>query len=620
MGAALWSAEAANDHTTDEPGHLTRGVAWWQADDLRLSWPHPPLGQVLATAPVAALADETVEFSELRGWKKADFSRLTHHYWEDYAAAREQLKIARLAMALLSILLAIYLYEWTRERGGERLALFTTIAYAANPVLLAHAGLMTTDFPIAGFTLVAVLQTRDYLVDRSWWRVAYLAAAVAAMVTTKHSGILLGLALLVPGIVWAARGRGRFEGLGAGRRAGSLARDAGVVLLVALLAVNLVYRFEDTGLTTRDLVDHREPKSWLKKQVVEEIDGMPEGLRVPLPFNYYFSAQFIRAQNKRGHGGFWRGQPRGHVGVPGYFPIMLGIKLPTGLLALLLAGLALALRRRLRDLPLDVWLHAYVIAFFVAVTFDAQINIGVRHALPVVPSLACLAGRGANALWRAHPIGRWLAGACLSSMVAGVALAHPRYIGDFNWLVGGREGGHEVSVIGEDWGQEVGELARWQEQQGVPVRYQTAYGLRRAALRSMDSPIQKLICEHEPPADAWVAIHLTRYVRRSRCIPFHVDRLPDVVLNDHILLFKPEAELTAEELEAFDARKLATRERLARMFATRRELRKLEAQAREALGLAPEPKKSKSKKPKPKRAPRKSERASVVGSRASTDP
>jgi hypothetical protein len=538
MGAVLFSAERSISHTVDEPGHLVRGLAWWWAEDTRLDWPHPPLGQLLATAPVALVSDP-VDFESFASWDEASFAGATYEYWRRYDEARRQLRIARHTMAALSILLAIYLYEWIRRRYGERLALLTTVTYAANPMLLAHAGLMTTDFPLAFFTLIALLQLHDYLLDRSWWRVLTLAAAIGALVTTKHTGILIAILLLPPALLFAARRVGRFAGLSRSKGFGLLARDATFALLAAFLSVNAVYKFDETGLSGTEIVEHAEPSSWLRQDVLNEEDHLPPGLHIPVPFNYLFGAEFIRTQNARGHAGFFMGR-KTKRGTPGYFPLMLVVKSPIGVLALILAGLVLAIRQRFRDLPLDVWLHAYLVVFFLALTYHAQINIGVRHALLVVPSLTCLAGRGANALWvRRPPFGRWAAATCLVSVVAGAALGFPDYIGDFNWLVGGRSGGLRISVVGEDWGQDTARLGTWQKETAVPVAYFTRHRLRYAEVKHAGGEVRRLKCGEVGPEDHWTAIHITEIARKSMCVRAYLARDPEIVLNDHILLYPP---------------------------------------------------------------------------------
>lgn len=540
MLGLLLSTEQVTSPTTDEHLHLTRGLAWWWGDDTRLNWPHPPLGQLVAAAPVALLSDP-MDFSSLNGFEEADKKSAALHYFEGYEVARAHLSIARYTMIALAVLLALYLFEWTRRRYGGRLALVTTLLYAANPVLLAHAGLMTTDFPVTMVTLVALLQLHGYLTGRSWWSLAGLMVAVGALLTTKLSGLAVAVMLLPPALVFAAAGRGRFSSLSGVRRASLLGRDVALTILMGILSVNAVYRFDDTGLTTSEIIEHATPSGALKTEMSDDdlvLRFWPHEWPMPLPFTYLYSIEFLKEQNGRGHAGYFLGHRRPR-GTPGYFPIMLGAKLPTGLIALLIAGLAIAASRRFRGLPLDVWLHGYFVLAYLALSFNSHINIGVRHALLIVPSLTILAGWGANALWERGRPGRFATIACLGSVVVGTLVAYPRFIGDFNWLVGGRTGGHWMSVIGEDWGQDVNELAAWQLEEGAAVSYYSRSELRYSELSFLGAQVHRFQCYFQPPEDHWVAFHVTPRVRNERCVAPYAGREPDLVLNDHILLFRP---------------------------------------------------------------------------------
>jgi hypothetical protein len=551
MLVTLVSAEHSTSPTTDEHLHVTRGVAWWRAPDTRLSWPHPPLGHIIAGAPAAILYDGP-PFEEIGGYDRANMPSVALRYFKSYEQARFHLRTARWVMIALALLLAAYLYEWMRRRYGPRLAFLSTLLYAADPVLLAHAGLMTTDFPVTLVTLFALLQLHDYLLSRSWRSFVGVMLALGGLVTAKLTGVLIALILLLPAILYAALGRGRFSGLTPKRRALFLGRDIIAATIVALLSVNAAYRFDDTGLTVAEIVEHQVPPGKFVKALHEDdltLRAFPKAVPVPLPYTYLYSLEFVRAHNKRGHPSYFKGKGRSS-GTHGYFATLLAAKLPSGMLVLLVAGVLLALKRRFSGLSLSVWLHAYFALAYFALTFNAHINIGVRHALPVVPSLAILAAHAANALWNAGRPGRLLTIGCLASVVLGTLQAHPRYIGDFNWLVGGRAGGHRLSVVGEDWGQDMNELADWQKREKVPVSYFHWLRLRYSELDYLGAKVDRWKCRSEPPADHWVAFHLSEKARNHKCVRHYAPREPDIVLNDHILLYGPAATSSTEATPA----------------------------------------------------------------------
>src|SRR5690606_12879824 len=129
-------------------------------------------------------------------------------------------------------------------------------------------------------------------------------------------------------------------------------------------------------------------------------------------------------------------------------------------LVLLGAGLALVLARLRRGLRPS--LTTSVLAIFATLTLASacasNINIGVRHVLPLMLIMIVFAARAAQLLisGASERLGqRWGAALVLASLLGcgvGAAATFPTWLGDFNLLVGGPAGGHRISVIGEDWG------------------------------------------------------------------------------------------------------------------------------------------------------------------------
>jgi hypothetical protein len=552
MFATIAAAERHTSPTTDEAGHLVRGLAFWWAPDTRLSWPHPPVGQALAAAPVA-LTEPAIDFTAQRGWDEASFIAPTRTFFRRYfPLARGYLRTARLCMAALAALLALYLFEWTRRRYDSLTAWLALFAYAANPVILAHAGLMTTDFPVTAATFLLVTQLHDYLrLGRGHLLGVIVAAALLA--TTKLSGLLV-LALMAPFAVGAAFfGVGRFARIGS-RRFSQPTVDLLAVVAAVVLAINAAYRFDEVGLTVQQVFDHPRPSSWLGSRVLSAespLARLPPGLRLPFPWTYLHSLDFTWTHARLGQPVHWFGRMH-DTGQPGYFVVLLGIKLPSAMLAMLAAGVgsgvALAVARRQPKLA-TVMLGHLCLAFAI-VTYDARINLGLRHALVVVPALAVLAARGVTA-WSREPI--WMTGAqphplaaagglAIGALVAGAWAAHPRYIADFNAIVGGREGGHRISLAAEDWGQDVGELGRLAVERGwAPLVYYTHHGLRNAELRQLRVRPRGYLCNAPFPADHWVAIHRWRVALMpdAPCVVALEGRPLVQTIHDHILVYGP---------------------------------------------------------------------------------
>jgi hypothetical protein len=149
-----------------------------------------------------------------------------------------------------------------------------------------------------------------------------------------------------------------------------------------------------------------------------------------------------------------------------YFPATFLLKTPLALLGLL--ALAAVARRREDGAPhrrAFAWLPVLV---YVAATLTRNLNIGHRHLLPIEPFLFAAAGAGAAAALAAGGVRRMAALALCAWYAASVLSVHPHYLAYFNALAGGPAGGWRYLADSNlDWGQDLGNLARWTRTSGV---------------------------------------------------------------------------------------------------------------------------------------------------------
>lgn len=540
-----WTAERRTSPTVDELGHLTRGLAWWWAPDTRLSWPHPPLAHALATAPVALL-EPRVDFTALSGFAGGAFPRVTLAYADrDYGAMRAQLTTARRTMMVGAALVALWLYAWLRRRQGTVVALIGLVLFASHTAILGDATLLTTDFPFAACGLVVVAKLADYLQSPRWRSVLPLGLALACALVIKHTAILLCAVVLLVALVHALAGWGRFARPLATRLL-HFGRDAGLVAVLALLTINAVYRFHETGLPVRAIEAHAEPQSFLSAKSVRVFDEgapfhrLPGALPVPLPYPYVFGVMMIRSLNEVGSRGFFLGEVNTH-GHPAYFPLLALVKTPLGMLVLLLGGLV----ARVRGVRLEQGARvcAWVGALFLLALVRSDINLGFRHALLLCALGVVIAADAARMLLQSGRLASLRASVVLASLAAcvgGALLVRPLFLGDFNLLAGGRQGGLRISVLGDDWMQDVGDLARLARARGLsPIYYYSGFTTPRLELRHFGIDAEKLACGKAPPPGAWAAVHVSDLRTKPECFRALTAREPDTVVNDHVFVYAP---------------------------------------------------------------------------------
>lgn len=583
-GVLLWTSEHGRSLTADEPLHLVRGNALWWTHTSRLSYAHPPLANAITSLPQAGSGDEpwglgatpdgqprkpskrgpspdstrAEAMTSLPGWAVAqplDIS--TAYFRHDFRAAKAELISARRMMMLWTLGLGLFIYVWCERRWGFATAIASLSLFSLHPTLLAHGQLVTNDMPIAATVFVSLAALIAWIERPGWLPVLGFLLATTAMVLSKHSGLacVVLMSLMVLGA--AALGYGGFA-TQPGGRARRVALTAGQLALVAvamILAIDAMYLFDRVGLSVAEILAEPEPHSWIGKKLDYEllehsvIAQLPANLRLPVPYTWLLGLATVSEQDAMGHGNYFFGV-RGSSGHPLYFPVLLFAKSPTGLLVLL--GIAVWLgvgRLRAKQLP-SVATTVLVVfsAFTLLSACMVDINIGVRHVLPLLPIMVVFAGRVGALLVESAPEtprplhgrrGRALVVACVLGCALGAASTFPAWLGDFNLLVGGPSGGHRISVIGEDWGQDLGDLADLADAQGwTGVAYHTTFPLRREELEARGLDVHKLDCKQPYSGSDPVVIHLSDWVRRPDCFTWLGERRPAHVVNHHMLVFE----------------------------------------------------------------------------------
>ena len=324
--------------------------------------------------------------------------------------------------------------------------------------------------------------------------------------------------------------------------------------LSIVVFINIAYRFDRTLMTTDAILAADEPKNWISRRFDGNLitsDGvfgiLPGWLPIPLPFDYLIGLATIRAQNTLGHGGYFAGSHRSFNAA--YFPTLLLIKTPLTVLLPVVYGCVAAWKERWTDTATTRVLTLFG-ALFLLMACLSRINIGVRHILPLYPILIVLAARS---LLHLHEVtrqwGRRAILACAAAGLAGVGFNYPHFLGAFNLLVGGSRGGLKISVIGEDWGQDVHALAnRALSDNLVPLYYPSVYEVRILELESMGIDVTRLSCGDTIPSAGWLALHITRWKRHpDGCFEWTLNRDPEYSINHHILVWRiPEDELGRE--------------------------------------------------------------------------
>jgi tetratricopeptide (TPR) repeat protein len=468
LAAELWLSVREQSPTFDEPYYLLAGYRYWQAQDFGFMPQHPPLAKLVATLPLLFLQPQVQQTASDQwywgGWKFL--------YSNDAEAV---LFSARVAASVLTLLLALLVFEATYRMFGRGPAFLALVLVVFEPNILAHGALVTTDIAPTLCFFAAVYAFYRYVEKPGTWRLAQCGIVAGLALAAKHSGVfvfaILGsLALLE--LLLARSSKSTPEPM-APVRVESVKRQAGrlaiALVVIAVIAVTVLwgmyaFRFQarpgelkmDSPLE-RWLDDKEYPAS---SRLVKELARW----RV-LPESYLYGLGFQLT----------RGSPEGSFVLgklyPGgrwfYFPAAFPIKATLGFLLLLLLTPA-ARKLREADTRRKVLYLAIPAVLYFAVSLTSKVNYGVRHILPVYLFLLVIAAAGAWYLMEQHRRWAYVVIPLILFHVVSSVRSYPNYMAYSNEIWGGTDNTYKVLTdSASDWGQGLKATKRYLDQRRI---------------------------------------------------------------------------------------------------------------------------------------------------------
>ncbi len=416
--SALTLIRVASTHrvfspTFDEPIHVLAGYLHLTKGDYRLDPEHPPMARMFFALPfrnVKVSAGDDHEREMLLYLSTGDYLR--------GVARSRRGNLVFLAIALVAIAF------WARDLFGTAVGITACAIFAMLPPILAHAGLATTDMAGTAGYCAAMFSLYRWIDRPTLLRTSAFGLAVGLALVTKFSLPLFFATSLV--IVMIAR-----------RRAPLLKGSAAFAL--SLLVIWGVYRFEFQELETF------KPDT---KEMAVKLFGSPwlaVDRKLPAP-GFVTGLMMVALHNRRGHPAYFMGQASERGGWWSYFPVVFAIKTPLPFMILAAAGAFFLIRgrqhRELIVLPVAI----------MAASMTSNINIGLRHILPIYAPLSILAAIVLIKI--ACSKARLLAIGLAGWLVIGSLAAHPDYLPWANAFGGGHP--ERIAIDSNfDWGQDV---------------------------------------------------------------------------------------------------------------------------------------------------------------------
>jgi 4-amino-4-deoxy-L-arabinose transferase-like glycosyltransferase len=454
--------------TWDEANHIYAGYRSWTHADFGLNPEHPPLVKLLATVPllgmhlrIPELQDRFFKMEAFLGGKDFVFLNNTNAI----------LSRARVAPALLTVLLALLVFLATKEMFGTGPAFLALGLMVFDPNFLGHGALVTTDVGVSCFLFAAAYAFYRYVKAPSLWRIVLVGVAGGLALASKHSGILIFpmLALLaLCELIWGKRAAPDAAGnsISFWKRA---LRLAGAPALACIIAMGLLWASYGFRYAAR-------PQGLaIKPPLTQFVQALPKPVETRvltglerwhvLPEAYIYGLADVLRMGAS-FTSFLFGKVYPH-GIWYFFPAVFAIKSTLPFLILLTLAVVAIATRWLTGSREILFLVIPPVMFF-AVALTSQTNLGVRHILPVYPFLSVLVAGAAWAFIQKNRRWAYIFSALMVFQVVTSLRVAPAYVAYANELWGGPANVHNLLTdSNSDWAGQLKTVKRYLDRRGV---------------------------------------------------------------------------------------------------------------------------------------------------------
>ncbi len=501
--ALMLNASFQESATMDELAHIPAGYGYVKYLDFRLNPEHPPLVKALAALPLLFQklnfpVDKSAWQSDINGQWQAGAQFL----YESGNDADKIIQWSRLGPIILTLILTIFIYIWSKELMGRLWALFPAFLFAFSPTVLAHGHYVTTDLGAALGIFMATYYLVKFLFEQSRRNIVFAGLAFGMAQLMKFSAVLLipfFIFLMAVFLIWkinhdwretaplarlkrfSARGLRYFKSISAVFIIGYIF----VYAVYFLFTIN--YPIEKQISDTKFILTSFGDGSGANSRYLADIDIWMAGNKILRPFAHYFLGVLMVIQRSSGgNTGYFLGE----VSATGwwyYFPTVFALKETLPSLILIALALLLSVRNIAKNFKFQFSIlnkfMDYIgnhFAEFSMISFaifywlysvKSPLNIGVRHILPTMPFIYILTV-SAIKKWTNYNSAN-LKGAALKFSIVAILIIwysvetlfnSPYYLSYFNQIGGGVKNGYVyVTDSNYDWGQDLKRLKKFIE-------------------------------------------------------------------------------------------------------------------------------------------------------------
>lgn len=353
------------DITFDEPDYYTYAAKWLHGNVDRTDKMYDSKTPVVAVALIPRIFRQLVQ----PGYKATD-------------SGVADVKQGRYFMVIWTIIIAIYLFVWTRKLFGPRAWIIPMLFFLFDPMVISFSMIITSDMASGACLIAAMFHLYMFYRNRRRKDLFIFSVWLGTGFVCKASLLFMLPCLAILYIILLLAGKIKFN-------LKKLAVYTIIVSVIALLVINLAYfgkeSFHSLG---RIPVTSGLFRSVAANPVISKIP-------VPLPENYVVALDLLQYHKEIGAGNpessypgvFVNGITRHHSGFWYYYLYVGFYKIPISILVLLLAGIMISVVqfRRKAFFERYLWFAWPAAFFFIVLSCFNSFQLGLRHLLLVYP-------------------------------------------------------------------------------------------------------------------------------------------------------------------------------------------------------------------------------------------
>lgn len=518
--------------TVDEGAHLSSGYSYLKTGDFRMNPEHPPLIKELGALPLLFLPLKLpLNHESWKNYNQWEFGR--QFLYHNTVDADFILLLGRIPVMLLSLILGVFIYKWTNQLWGSKVALLALVFFVFEPNLLAHSRYLTTDLGLTLFFFLTIYALYNYLHSFSKKHLMVFVLMFGLAQVAKFSALILFPLMIF--LFLLKKLHSDADNL-SGRRLTNL-------ILILIVGSSIIV-FLAYGLETKIAINDLDIKNFYEEQLAvsdrSEFSDEPDFIqkfltithpstlsgkalyslaqKVPLPaFSYFKGLGRLISHNYWGHLSYLLGR-YSYFGFWYYFPVIFLVKTSVPLLILLFVGICYSIQRlikffyyplnknlnqtnligtnkwrRLKDnfqmiikklilfyrsVPFYYWVLIFTPVIYFLWAMTSRINIGHRHLLPIYPFLIMLVSKVLTLKpKRFTRLGQGFQILLLIFYLSSTLLIYPNFLTYFNEAAGGPAKGPKYAVDSNiDWGQDLLKLKRYLQDNNIDSIYLTYFG------------------------------------------------------------------------------------------------------------------------------------------------